>query len=58
MERSRISEANPGIPLPAARIVVVHRSDGSGTSGVIHKYRYIQSGFRALLSNGTGEGDY
>jgi phosphate transport system substrate-binding protein len=28
----RLAGANPGVPLPATDIVVVHRSDGSGTS--------------------------
>ncbi|HEU5298520.1 MAG TPA: phosphate ABC transporter substrate-binding protein PstS [bacterium] len=30
----RIAEANPGLTLPGAEIVVVHRSDGSGTTRI------------------------
>lgn len=33
-----IAKANPGVMLPADRIVVVHRSDGSGTSYVFTDY--------------------
>ncbi|HEX4168616.1 MAG TPA: phosphate ABC transporter substrate-binding protein PstS [Bryobacteraceae bacterium] len=33
-----LAKANPGIPLPDARIVVVHRSDASGTSYVWADY--------------------
>jgi phosphate transport system substrate-binding protein len=34
----RIASLNPGVALPAADIVVVHRSDGSGTSFVFTDY--------------------
>ncbi|MEO6067092.1 MAG: phosphate ABC transporter substrate-binding protein PstS [Gemmatimonadales bacterium] len=34
----RIASLNPGVNLPAADIVVVHRSDGSGTSFVFTDY--------------------
>lgn len=34
----RIAELNPGVPLPSQNIVVVHRSDGSGTTFVWTQY--------------------
>jgi phosphate transport system substrate-binding protein len=34
----RISTLNPGVKLPAADIIVVHRSDGSGTSFIFTDY--------------------
>ncbi len=34
----RITEVNPGVPLPSQNIVVVHRSDGSGTTFVWTQY--------------------
>ena len=35
---ARIAEHNPGVELPAADIVVVHRSDGSGTTYIFTDY--------------------
>jgi phosphate ABC transporter, phosphate-binding protein len=35
---ARIAAANPGVPLPAADILVVHRSDGSGTTYIFSDY--------------------
>jgi phosphate transport system substrate-binding protein len=35
---SRITAANPGVPLPERDIVVVHRSDGSGTTYIFTDY--------------------
>jgi len=35
---SKIAKANPGVKLPATDIVVVHRSDGSGTTFVFSDY--------------------
>jgi len=35
---SKIAKANPGVKLPATDIVVVHRSDGSGTTFVFTDY--------------------
>ena len=35
---AKISADNPGVTLPASDIVVVHRSDGSGTSAVFTDY--------------------
>lgn len=34
----RLGEANPGTALPSAPIVVVHRSDGSGTTNIFTDY--------------------
>ncbi len=34
----RIADANPGVDLPAKAIIVVHRSDGSGTSYIFTDY--------------------
>ncbi|MCC6243096.1 MAG: phosphate ABC transporter substrate-binding protein PstS [Gemmatimonadaceae bacterium] len=33
-----IAELNPGVPLPASDILVVHRADGSGTSYIFSDY--------------------
>ena len=33
-----LARANPGVPLPAAAVVVIHRSDGSGTTFVWTDY--------------------
>jgi phosphate transport system substrate-binding protein len=38
VERSLIKAINPGVNLPAADIVVFHRSDGSGTTYVLSEY--------------------
>ena len=38
MERSGATKANPGVKLPDGDIVVVHRSDGSGTTYVFTDY--------------------
>ena len=35
---ARIKELNPGVPLPSGDIVVVHRSDGSGTTFIWTSY--------------------
>jgi phosphate transport system substrate-binding protein len=35
---SAIAKDNPGIKLPRAAIIVVHRSDGSGTTGILSSY--------------------
>ncbi|HEU4604788.1 MAG TPA: phosphate ABC transporter substrate-binding protein PstS, partial [Nitrososphaera sp.] len=39
----RLQELNPGVPLPQADIIVVHRSDGSGTTFVWTQYLSIVS---------------
>ena len=50
---SRIAKDNPGVKLPDQKIIVVHRSDGSGTS-------YIYTDFLSKVSsdwaNGPGKG--
>ena len=50
---SRIAKDNPGVNLPDQKIIVVHRSDGSGTS-------YIYTDFLSKVSsdwaNGPGKG--
>jgi len=33
-----IARENPGVPLPHAAIIVVHRSDGSGTTSILSAY--------------------
>lgn len=33
-----IAASNPGVTLPSAKIIVVHRSDGSGTTGIFSHY--------------------
>ena len=33
-----IAASNPGVTLPSAKIIVVHRSDGSGTTGILSHY--------------------
>ncbi len=48
-----IAEANPGVNLPDKAITVVHRSDGSGTTGVFTKHL---SAISEDWKNGPGEG--
>ena len=38
MERSKIAATNPGVICPSSDIVVVHRSDGSGTTYIFTDY--------------------
>jgi len=40
----RIAAANPGVALPAAPILLVHRSDGSGTTNIFTTYMSAVSG--------------
>lgn len=35
---SAIAKDNPGLPLPRAAVVVVHRADGSGTTNILTEY--------------------
>lgn len=49
----RIGEANPGVNLPDQPITVVHRSDGSGTTGVFTKHL---SAISEEWKNQVGEG--
>lgn len=51
---SAIQAANPGVRLPADEIVVVHRSDGSGTTYVWTDYLSKASeAWRSKVGNGT-----
>jgi len=36
-----IAKDNPGVALPRAAVVVVHRSDGSGTTQIFTSYLYL-----------------
>ncbi len=49
----RIAKDNPGIPLPNQKIIVVHRSDGSGTSYIFTDYL---SKVSSDWANGPGKG--
>ncbi len=50
----RISEANPGVQFPNAEIVVVHRSDGSGTSFIFTDYlSSVSSEWKGKVGKGT-----
>lgn len=49
----RIAEANPGVNLPNTPITVVHRSDGSGTTGVFTKHlSAISPGWKSKVGEG------
>lgn len=41
----RIAESNPGVKLPNLPIIVIHRSDGSGTTAIFTDYLCKVSGF-------------
>ncbi len=50
----RIAAANPGVRLPSGSILVVHRSDGSGTSYIFTDYlSSISSAWKAKVGKGT-----
>lgn len=50
----RVAAANPGVTLPAAPILVVHRSDGSGTTNIFTLYlSAISSEWKDLAGSGT-----
>jgi phosphate transport system substrate-binding protein len=50
----RIVAANPGVVLPAAPILAVHRSDGSGTTSIFTTYLASVSGeWKQLVGAGT-----
>ena len=50
----RIAAANPGVALPAAPILAVHRSDGSGTTNIFTSYLAAVSGeWKDLVGAGT-----
>lgn len=49
-----IAKLNPGVPLPATAIAVVHRSDGSGTTFIFTNYlSKISPEWKAKVSEGT-----
>ena len=51
---ARITALNPGVTLPAATIVPVHRSDGSGTTYALTSYLATQSSnWRSTIGVGT-----
>jgi phosphate transport system permease protein/phosphate transport system substrate-binding protein len=50
----RITEINPGLPIPSEDIVVVHRSDGSGTTFVWTDYlSKVSTEWRDQVGKGT-----
>jgi phosphate transport system substrate-binding protein len=50
----RIAAANPGVKLPTAPILVVHRSDGSGTTNIFTLYlAAVSSEWKELVGAGT-----
>ncbi len=50
----RIAAANPGVAMPAAPILAVHRSDGSGTTNIFTNYlAAISSEWKELVGTGT-----
>ncbi len=53
---ARIAAVNPTLQLPAADILVVHRSDGSGTTYVFTDYLNSASPAWTLASGGPGRG--
>ncbi len=49
-----IAALNPGVPLPAHRIVVVHRSDGSGDTFIFTQYlTFTTPGWKQRVGYGT-----
>jgi phosphate transport system substrate-binding protein len=50
----RLAAANPGVTLPAAPILAVHRSDGSGTTNIFTLYlAAVSSKWKDLAGSGT-----
>ncbi|HXQ29087.1 MAG TPA: phosphate ABC transporter substrate-binding protein PstS [Gemmatimonadales bacterium] len=50
----RIVALNPGVPLPPLDIIVVHRSDGSGTTYILSDYlSKVSPEWRAKVGKGT-----
>jgi phosphate transport system substrate-binding protein len=50
----RIAAVNPGVKLPAAPILAVHRSDGSGTTNIFVNYlAAVSSEWKELVGVGT-----
>ena len=51
---TRIAALNPGVSLPAADIIVVHRSDGSGTSFIFTDYlSKVSSEWKSKVGSAT-----
>lgn len=51
---SKIAEQNPGVNLPSTSIVVVHRSDGSGTSYIFTDYlSSVSDEWKGKVGKGT-----
>lgn len=51
---AQIAKANPGVSLPSQNIIVVHRSDGSGTTFVFTDYlSKVSAGWKNGPGNGT-----
>ncbi|HXR97656.1 MAG TPA: phosphate ABC transporter substrate-binding protein PstS [Terriglobales bacterium] len=51
---SRIVAANPGVSLPESAILVAHRSDGSGTTGIFTAYlSSVNPVWKAKVGSGT-----
>jgi phosphate transport system substrate-binding protein len=51
---ARIAKANPGVKFPDAEIVVVHRSDGSGTTYIFTDYlSKVSSAWKDKVGKGT-----
>ena len=49
-----IAKANPGVKLPATSIIVVHRADGSGTTGIYTEYlSAVSSEWKTKVGFGT-----
>lgn len=49
-----ITAQNPGVPLPSSSIIVVHRSDGSGTSYIFTDYlSSVSSEWKGRVGKGT-----
>jgi len=50
----KLTALNPGVKLPDQDIVVVHRSDGSGTTFIFHDYlSKVSSEWKSKAGNNT-----
>ncbi|MGE4105913.1 MAG: phosphate ABC transporter substrate-binding protein PstS [Bacteriovoracia bacterium] len=51
---AKITAANPGVKLPDSAVMVVHRSDGSGTSGIFTDYlSKVSADWKSKVGQGT-----